>query len=426
MSDHARLSPSARYRWSACPASVRACLQYKGSDKSSPAAIDGTHSHTLLEHCIKHAAKGTVDDPKKFLGMALQDKEGLFGVNEDRVERVRIATDYLNRRLGDLGAHTEVHSEKRVDPALLLGRSDMKGTVDVQLLSDTFLEVIDYKDGMNKVSAVGNQQLEQYVFGVLADLTARGVAVTKVRMTIIQPKASFGGNDPISSHEIDAAEFFGERIEKIIREAEATDAKDAPFVPGEKQCTYCAHRGACTAAITHSLKQSGIQFKDMNFAKDAATKDESTMTDEQLKELVEAGPLLRKLIEGAENEALRRIESGHPVDGLKVVRGRGTRSWALLPEETAAKLSKMGLPKDMIWKASLITPAQVEKAKWEKRDGSVKQLTERQLKVLENDLIAVSQGKMTVVSEADGRAAVVFPNLKEAFDPVPELPSWLS
>jgi len=49
---HAKLSPSKRHRWGACPGSVREEAAYP-EDRSGPAAIDGTHSHTLLEHCVK-------------------------------------------------------------------------------------------------------------------------------------------------------------------------------------------------------------------------------------------------------------------------------------------------------------------------------------------------------------------------------------
>mgnify|MGYP000243372453 CR=1 FL=1 len=52
MSTHAKLSPSSAYRWLACPGSVREEAKYP-EPPSGPGAIDGTHSHTLLEHCIK-------------------------------------------------------------------------------------------------------------------------------------------------------------------------------------------------------------------------------------------------------------------------------------------------------------------------------------------------------------------------------------
>ena len=66
MSTHSRLAPSARYRWQLCPGSVAACALYEGDGSSSPATIDGTHSHTLLEHCIKNDQSA-----KSYFGMVL-------------------------------------------------------------------------------------------------------------------------------------------------------------------------------------------------------------------------------------------------------------------------------------------------------------------------------------------------------------------
>ena len=48
MSDHARLSPSQRYRWRVCAGSIREANKLP-KKPGSAAAIDGTHTHTLLE-----------------------------------------------------------------------------------------------------------------------------------------------------------------------------------------------------------------------------------------------------------------------------------------------------------------------------------------------------------------------------------------
>jgi hypothetical protein len=51
VSDHAPLSPSKRHRWAVCPGSIREEVKFP-DERSSLAAIDGTHTHTLLEHCL--------------------------------------------------------------------------------------------------------------------------------------------------------------------------------------------------------------------------------------------------------------------------------------------------------------------------------------------------------------------------------------
>jgi hypothetical protein len=423
MTTHARLPPSARYRWAACPASVNAIAKYEGKGGSSPSAIDGTHSHTLLEHCIKNNR-----EPHSYIGLLLQDHEGMFGVDKDRADRVKIATDYIKTKVV---TGVKVIAEQRVHPDALVGRDDMGGTVDVQIINGDHIEIIDYKDGMNPVKAEDNQQLEQYAYGILAGYLSapQPRMFSKLTMTIVQPKIALKGGEPISSHSLDVTDLLGERLEKIIAEAAATDDPNAPFIPGDKQCSYCINRGNCSSFNSWSLEKAGIKFEDMNFIQDAAKKEPTEMTDEQLRELVEAAPMIRKMIESAEEEVLRRIQSGHPVTGLKVVRGSGRRQWGMPDEGIEAALKKMRVPKDVIWQTSLISPAQLEKAVWEKRDGTTVQLDPKQLAKVESELITKSEGKLTVAPESDRRAAVDFGNIEKMFEAVPaapEQPSWLS
>ena len=94
---------------------------------------------------------------------------------------------------------------------------------------------------------------------------------------------------------------------------------------------------------------------------------------------------------------MRRFNAGKPIDGLKLVAGRGSRSWAYSDEEMAEKLKRFGLPKDAIWKTSLISPAQAEKVTWKKRDGTEKQLSDKQLKLMASEYIKKSDGALKVV-----------------------------
>ena len=136
---HAKLSPSSAHRWMKCPGSIREGSKYP-SGGSSDAAIDGTHTHTLLEHCINGGG-----DPLKMVEVVLTDNEGQFTVDKDRASRVASALDYINGR-AKLVSAKEIKSEQRVNPGQLLMRDDFFGTADVQLIADDFIEIIDYKD----------------------------------------------------------------------------------------------------------------------------------------------------------------------------------------------------------------------------------------------------------------------------------------
>jgi hypothetical protein len=423
MSDHASLSPSKAHRWVACPGSIREEQKYP--DSTGPAAIDGTHSHTLLENCIN---MGLID-PVNFVGQELEDHEGKFVVDKERAQRVKIAIDYLKDRGQELGDH-KIISERRVNPERFFGRDDCSGTVDIQIIGSDILEIIDYKDGMNAVAVKDNEQLEIYALGVLSEL---GLPVNgaypyrKVRMTVIQPKVQFRGGIAISSTEMTIDEILG-KIGKYVVAAKATDNIEAPLVPGESQCKYCRAKGGCSALAGNVMKEVGVMFQSLDIAQQSADKDPNTMSDEQLREIVEAAPLMRQLLDSAEAEAQRRMEAGKTIAGLKLVHGRGSKSWSLPEDQMADKLVKMGIPKSSVYKTTMISPAQALKVTWEKRDGTKKQLSERQLKTLEQEYIAKSQGKLTVVSESDSRPAVQL-NAEKLFSAVPEtvdVPSWLS
>jgi hypothetical protein len=433
MSAHAMLSPSKRSRWALCPGSIREEAKYPDTG-GGPAAIDGTHSHTLLEECIKR-----VTEAEFFVGKTLTDHEGEFVVDADRAARVQTALDYIDERAAEYNGLCEVITETRVDPAHLLGRDDLSGTVDVQIIGGDTLELIDYKDGMGVVTAKGNLQLEQYAYGVLAGykLPINGNYPFKtIRMTIIQPKLAMKGMKPITSHDVSVRELL-DNMGTIITQAAATDAPDAPLVPGESQCKFCRAKGSCNALASNVMKEIGVMFQPPQItvlgpdvSVQAAEKDPSTMDDAQIAQIMEAAPLMRQLLEGVEKEAQRRLEMGQTIPGLKLVNGRGSRAWALPETEMAEKLIKMGIPKSAVYETKLVTPAKAEKLTWEKKDGTKVALTDRQLKRMEQEYVVKMAGKLTVAPESDSRPAVITnaaPLFSAVEAPASEsLPSWLS
>ena len=429
---HATLSPSKASRWMACPGSVREEARYP--DESGPAAVDGTHSHTLLEHCIK----GGLGDPTTMVGVKLKDHEGEFVVDADRAARVKVAIDYIRQRVAESPLF-EILAERRVDPAYYLGRSDLSGTADVQIRTPGVLEIIDYKDGMGIVEAAGNPQLELYALGALASL---GVPINQdtgyhtVCLTIVQPKLMVKGLPAVSSHEIRVTDLL-EKLGNYVIKAAATDAPDAPLVAGD-HCKFCKHKGACSALAGQVMKEVGVMFPQVTqptdvveIAQQSANKDPATMDNDQLRQIVEAAPLMRQLLEAAEKEVQRRLEAGQSIPGLKLVHGRGSRAWALPEDEMADKLIRMGIPKSAVYVTKLVSPAQVEKLTWEKTKGGEKvkaSLSERQLKTLETEYVSKVAGKLTVAPESDSRPAVVTnaaPLFSAVNSPVMQLPAWL-
>jgi len=435
MSTHAQLSPSKRHRWALCPGSVREEAKYP-EERSGPAAIDGTHSHTLLEHCIKAG----LADPTLMVGVRLMDDEGEFVIDADRAARVKSAIEYVKSRVTHLNGMAEVVPETRVDPQWFTNRDDLSGTVDIQIIGGGVLEIVDYKDGMAEVPAEGNLQLEQYALGKLAECR-KGHNVPdqypwyEVRMTIIQPKLALRGGTPITTWTVPVSELLT-KISVLVDQARATDNPDALLIPGDSQCKYCRAKGACSALAGNVMKEVGIMFQpiaDQTFeiAQQSADRDPAVMSDDQIRQVMEAAPLMRQLLEAVEKEALRRLEAGQSIPGLKLVNGRGSRTWALPEEEMAKKLVKMGIPKTAIYETKLVSPAKAEKLVWEKRDGTKVSLTPRQMSRMEQEYVIKMAGKLTVVPESDSRPAVVknaapMFSVVEAAPAAESVPSWLS
>ena len=426
MSTHATLSPSKRQRWAACPGSVREEAAYP-DERSGAAAIDGTHSHTLLEHCVKAGAA----DPLPMVGIKMKDDDGEFIIDAERAQRVKVAIDYIKQRHAESLGIAQLIAEQRVDPQWLLSRGDLSGTVDVQIhdVLHGVLEIIDYKDGMNDAWDSAILQMEQYAVGALA-----GFKIAKpgrypfqtVRMTVIQPKLALRGGPTIRSVDYPVDKVLDEVARTIVIEAAATDRPDAPLVPGEKQCRYCRAKGGCAALSTKALQV----VDTVDITASAAEKDPTKMTDEQIVQIMEAAPLLRQMLEGVEKEAQTRMERGADIPGLKMVNGKGHRAWKLSEDEMAERLRKMGIPKESVYKTTLVSPAQAEKLRWKKRDGTDVQLTERQLKTLENEYMVKTVGKPVVALAADSRTAITTnaaPLFSAVQSEVPvELPAWLS
>jgi hypothetical protein len=359
------------------------------------------------------------------------------------VQRVKVATDYIRSRVVETLGMATVIAEQRVNPQWLLSRDDLDGTVDVQIHDplNEVLEIIDYKDGMNDAWDSAILQMEQYAVGALAELKIakpNPYPFKTVRMTVIQPKLPLRGGQAIRSVDYPVEKVVDEVGRTIVIEAAATDRPDAPLVPGEKQCRYCAAKGGCAALSTKALQV----VDTVDITASAAEKDPTKMTDEQIVQIMEAAPLLRQMLEGVEKEAQVRLERGVSISGLKLVNGKGHRAWKLSDEEMAERLIRMGIPKSAVYITKVISPAQAKQLVWERTRNGAKveaSLSERQIKTLEQEytvetfeqeFVVKTVGKPVVALAADSRPAVTLnaaPLFSVVQSEVPvELPAWLS
>lgn len=397
---HARLSPS-NLRWPKCPGSIREEAAYP--DVAGEAAIDGTGSHLLLEKCLTEDVTPEFYDGK-IIGANHHDKPSGWLVSQDRIERVQMCIDYINRRRKELlndypGSTVAVESESKSNPGAMHDRDDWHGTCDVTITAHSeegdllFLETIDYKDGRGWVNTKGNTQLIAYTGGKLIEAHRTGVhhpvsRETPTRMTIVQPKT----NPPVRYEDQVADEVY-KACDELAVAAAATDDPDAPLIAG-KHCQWCKHKPNCTAQAEESMEVMMTNTSDVKVDGSSSLfeimsdviKDVSTVSSETLAELLDAKPGIDSLFESVEKEIESRLDQDpDSVTGYAMRPGRSSRKWALDDDEMAEVLKARRLKQAEIYPPKLISPAQAMK---------LDSLSDIQKERLEKEYIVKKEGSL--------------------------------
>lgn len=400
---HARLGPS-NHRWPHCPGSVREEANYP--DIPGEAAIDGTGSHLLLEMCLENNVPAIQYD-QQIIGANHPDHSSGWLVGPERIERVQMCLDYIIRRVNELkvqypGCTVTVEAESTSNPGAMFGRDDWWGTCDITIICRhdhtgevMFIEVVDYKDGRGWVHAKNNTQLVSYLSGKMHPFIGR---VKHCRMTIVQPKTNPVIRYQCSTRAEDEMTPGSviEHATALNQAAIATDAEDAPVVPG-KHCQWCKANpkrgGHCMAATDKSLQVVKTMSNTEVVSVDnlpafeyigKVVADPKSLTSEQLSELISAKEALMTVFDRAEAEAQERIESGQSVPGYAMRPGRGSNVWNEDEETIVKKLKAKRLKLDQIYPKKLASPAQILKA-----EG----LSDVQKKKIESELVTHKAGK---------------------------------
>lgn len=387
-----------------CPGSVRIAAQYP-SEPSGEAAIDGTHTHTLLEECLK----GNLVDANLLLSKQLEDHDGKFVVTEDRCVRVNQALNYIWPKVREGGL--DLWSEAFVNAGKSYMIPEWGGSIDVTLFDATFLELLDYKDGGKPVRPE-TYQLVTYGLGVLNEFADRGMPMPeRIRCTIVQPKVY---PQPFS---VDYTyDEFMAKAEPLVSAMYQSLSDTAPLAAGD-HCKYClgARAGRCpefnkgaqvaldevfanvptvtTVTTAGEFPVQGAQLQALPIQLPEI--DENTPI-EKLAAIIDAKPLILAIIKEAEEEANRRAKSGKQVPGQKLVRASTHRRWA---KDALEQLKKMRL------KASVYTDEKLKSPKQVLESDEVKGLSEARRKRLE-ELIVKPEGALVLVPESDPREAV--------------------
>lgn len=255
---HAKLSPSAAYRWVACPGSIQLSAGLPSS--TSLAADEGTAAHFVAQLCLMQNA-----DPLSFVGkvfdaatgdfvagiQAVSDTSRMVQVTAEMAEHIDTYLAHINS-LFYATAHSELSVESRLHMAHI--HEDMFGTADavLYLADEKHIHVIDLKYGKQYVEVLGNRQLLLYASAALHKRHNSGVE--KVTITIVQPRA---GHEAVRSHTV-TAEYITKEFDPAMRAAAAATQEASPRFKYGEHCTFCPAAGFCptaTAAVASAIEE---------------------------------------------------------------------------------------------------------------------------------------------------------------------------
>ena len=391
---HAVLGASSAHRWLVCTPSARLCekLTSRFGSESSPYAAEGTKAHALAEIKVRLAYyKADGMTAAKHSRMSPEQQEAYLGINEFRFKALRNelgdipkdmeqATDsycdivmekYLSAKEADPGA--QLYLEQRLDYSTWVPSGF--GTGDCIIVSDSLLEVCDYKHGKGiPVDAVGNPQLRLYGLGAM-ERFGRLYDFQSVRMTIIQPRL-----DSVSEETLTCEDLTSWAAEEVVEKAKQAWTGSGEFVPGE-HCRFCAAKAVCSARVAQAMRmfQYGLEAPGL-------------IPDEQIPSILgmlnDAEAWIKDIRAYAENQALH----GQVWPGWKLVHGKKpNRQWSD-PEEVKAQLLRAGYPADQFQEVKLKPVGEIEKA-----------LGKKAFQALVGGLVSQGEGKLTLVPADDKR-----------------------
>jgi len=282
MTNHAKYSPSSSGRWLTCTESM--LLPFK-ENKSSVHSTRGSALHDAAEAILR--------------GEELKESyRGYTPTIEDLEETVVPYMEYVLEIPGEL---------KMIEQKVHITEG-CYGTADAICFDQKTgtLHIVDLKAGKGVfVKAKGNTQIQIYALGALKMLIDKGVKnIKKVITHIVQP-----GINNFQSQEIELYELADLRT-LILQTIAKINSGEGVFKSSKEACQFCPHKVDCP-----ELKRIAQKVAMLDFA------------ENDLSEKLSWIPSLKLFMAAVEEESLDNLQQGKPIQGYKLVRGRGNRKW---------------------------------------------------------------------------------------------------
>lgn len=285
----------------------------RGKFQTSAAAEEGSQAHEQLEAALKETKPP-----------------------ED--EHVLVAYEYVQEELELLRAlfdhvHLDLETWSNLSHLKIKGMGG--GTADVTIRAYNskkqlaYLEVIDYKHGKGHfVTEVNNPQLRMYGLGIANKIESIAPDM-KVLLTIIQPRAWQGEDEPVRQEEILYKDLLAWQKKELIPAAKKAMGKNPPYNATEENCRWCGHKPECDALKDLTLKLAKADFEAAD-----------SMTPEDRIEVLEAAKVLPSYFEAVEEKVRDDMMHGSKdyQTHFKLVRKATQRRWSNEAEEVLEKI----------------------------------------------------------------------------------------
>jgi len=318
--------------------------------------------------------------------MVEQTKEHWIEIDEELVNSAQEYVDYVVRRRDDsTGRGNTLEIEQKFSLAAFNPPFDAGGTADAVIYdaANRHLEVIDLKNGMGVVDVQENKQLRTYALG--AALANPGLAIDKITVTIVQPRAPHK-DGRIRSETFDRIELFEwtqDLLAAMRRSKAALDAyktltggvseeawAETYLTPGS-HCKFCKAEGFCPALKKRALDVAAVWFDDRDQPRIGNTPD--SLSPEEIAKALDMLDMLEDWCNAVRRLAHTMAEQGSTIPGYKLVEKIGNRAWATEDEDKlVADLKKVaGLSDDEIVTRKVKSVAQIEKVLGAKRKNLI-------------------------------------------------------
>lgn len=367
---HASWAASATERNWNCPGSyvLNALVE---EDDESEAAAWGTACHEVSEMCLTQGR-----EPIEFVGRIIKTKKHAIEVDEEMSDTSDVYVNYVRGRLAEYRDETGEDAVLMVEQKFMLDAIeppfDAGGTGDAVLYFPKWelLEIVDLKGGRGVVvEAKGNKQLRTYGLGAM--LANQGVKVSKVKSTIVQPRAPHKDGRIRSEeiHVVDLAEWSADLKEAMYRAAQAAadyekttgavsrDEWSKLYVCAGSHCKFCKAKPTCPALEQKTLDAAKVFFDDHDKPHISNTPDK--MEPGELAKTLDLLDMIEDWVKAVRSYAHAQAESGTEIPGYILVDKQGRETW-VDAERVKANLDMLDLGEDLyLNEPKMRTPKQV-------------------------------------------------------------------